>query len=141
MATCVTPSSANQSANSSRSAVMVPKVRVWRCTLPLAVTRRTQATTVSLWTSRPAQAEWRMSMADSRRPGPGRQRADEQSALRALPRGMRQFRVRGAVRVRLTRGLKAPREYRPRPGPGQRLAYPRLSLFSWFLGVAQRHDD
>ena len=53
--------------------------------------------------------------------------------------GRRQFRVRGDVRVRLTRGLEAPREYRPRPGPNQLPGYSTLSPFSWFLGAAERH--
>src|SRR5262249_32746364 len=77
---------ASQSASCSNWLVMVPKVRVCCRTLPLASRRRTQATTVSLWTSRPAHEAYKRSMRGLPGRPPGRQRGIEQSALRALPR-------------------------------------------------------
>jgi nucleoside phosphorylase len=42
-----------------------------------------------------------------------------------------------AVRVRLTLGLAAPVEYRPRPEPSQLVAYRNDAPFSWFQGAAK----
>src|SRR5262245_14902810 len=64
MATWVTPSSASQSPSASNWLVMVPKVRVCCCTFPLAARRRTQTTTVFLWTSRPAHEGYTRSIGD-----------------------------------------------------------------------------
>ena len=54
IATTVTPSSVSQSAISSRALVSVRKVRTSERTLP-PLDLRTQATTICLWTSKPAQ--------------------------------------------------------------------------------------
>src|SRR5690242_5331777 len=64
MATQVQPCAASHSASSSRLAVVVANVRTSR-TISRPATRRTAATTVALWTSRPAQRGWRTSMAPS----------------------------------------------------------------------------
>jgi len=56
IATCVQPASASHVDSSNRLAVVVPKLRTVVDALPPAA-RRTQATTVSLCTSRPAQRE------------------------------------------------------------------------------------
>src|SRR5512135_1806467 len=65
MATIVTPWAANQSDRSRRSRVMVAKVLMFLATLPAGSTRRTQATTVRLWTSRPAQQACSTSIGES----------------------------------------------------------------------------
>ena len=62
IATGVTPFSASQSANPNRPAVVAAKVFTSVTTLP-SLASRTQATTVSLWTSRPAQRGCRSSIA------------------------------------------------------------------------------
>src|SRR6516164_3098548 len=62
MATWRTPWASSQSDNSSNWAVMVPKVRTWELTVPSGPSRRTQATTVFLWTSNPAQQSRKISM-------------------------------------------------------------------------------
>src|SRR6266704_3803281 len=61
-ATCVTPCAVNQSANASKSAVMVLKVRISLCGCLPAPGTTTQATTVSLCTSSPQQRSYTTSM-------------------------------------------------------------------------------
>src|SRR5262245_27781712 len=109
MATWLTRCPASQSDRASRSAVMVENVRTCSTGLPGRSQQRTQTTTLSLWTSMPAQRGYRVSMGGS---GTGRAPEDigEQtlcSACSPLGRG-RQFRVRGDVRTKLYDGLAAP---------------------------------
>src|SRR6476659_7330084 len=55
MAIWVTPWLVNQSSRANKSAVIVPKERRCRRTLPSGSVSKRQATTVFLWTSRPQQ--------------------------------------------------------------------------------------
>src|SRR3954449_10570810 len=98
MATRVQPFSASHSASSSRPAVVVPKVRTSRATLPPA-TRRTAATTVASWTSRPAQRGLRTSMAPSSRRAAGVGPPSGKSGRRAPGRRARRGTSGGARRV------------------------------------------
>src|SRR5215213_1640497 len=61
MAICVQPVSDSHSDRASRSRVVILNVRTSRATVPACMQRR-QATTVVLWTSRPAQWGKRTSM-------------------------------------------------------------------------------
>src|SRR4051794_9324027 len=88
MATGPTPRASSQSPRASNSAVIVPKVRVsWISSPP--TTRRTQAVIDFLWTSRPAQDGWTISMAGI----PDREKMDGtiRTGGRDGPRGMEQF--------------------------------------------------
>src|SRR6266571_1947409 len=66
MPTRSTPCSTNQSRSSRSSGVVVPNVRSSTARLPSGPGRRTQATTVALWTSRPAQRSTSISTYASR---------------------------------------------------------------------------
>jgi hypothetical protein len=68
MPTKVTPWATSQSRSASRSTVIVPNVRVSCTRLPPVPGVRTQATTVSLWTSRPQQRSTTVSMTVPLRP-------------------------------------------------------------------------
>jgi hypothetical protein len=87
MATCVTPDRLSQSLNSSRAAVVVPKVRVCDRVLPPPSRRRTHATTVFLCTSRPAQAEYRVSIGCLRKRNGREDTASMSSLLCVLSQG------------------------------------------------------
>jgi hypothetical protein len=114
---------ASQSDSSNRSAVIVPKVRTCSWTWPSGPLRNTQATTVVLCTSNPAQQGWRICMAAPRDQVAGPRddlEAKEQFALRApqahgVGRG-RQGWVRyesSRGRTRFVLGLNAPKTRRP----------------------------
>src|SRR5262249_48950048 len=77
MGTC-RPSS--QSSKSSRSGVVVPNVRTSVCTRSRSSSQRTQTTTVSLCTSRPAQMRCRVSI-EASATDPQRQAAQTRSSL------------------------------------------------------------
>src|SRR2546426_3429245 len=108
MATCVTPCAAIQSAIAKRSRVIVPQWRACSCQRPFGSIRRTQASTDSLWTSKPAQQGKMFSMIVSSTPAPEDIESVKQSAPRALAEARRQFGVRSDVQARLFSGLEAP---------------------------------
>src|SRR5207244_8253165 len=78
--------------------------------MPTAVCsiRRTQASTDSLWTSKPAQQGKMFSMIVSSTPAPEDIESVKQSAPRALAEARRQLGVRSDVQARLFSGLEAP---------------------------------
>src|ERR1700744_2880589 len=104
MATCVTPIAASHSAMATSSRVVVPQWRTSCSSLPAALMRRTQASTLSLCTSNPAQHLRMTSM--------GPPSASAQGALAitfSLPCVLEvqlQSWVRGNVQVRLRCGLQ-----------------------------------
>src|SRR3954453_8387647 len=79
IATTLTPWAVSQSERFKRSPVMVAKVLIVLVTLPAGSTLRTQATTVRLWTSSPAQQRCSTSIDESpqRVPRTERHRGEE----------------------------------------------------------------
>src|SRR5512139_1799685 len=117
MATCVTPSASNQARNAWRLRVIVSNVRTSFHTRPPSPTRRTHATTVCLWTSRPHTHGYRVSIATppfaSVCTGDV---AEPVSLLRVLPQLLgRQSGVPSDIRVTLLSGFGAPSQNRPPP--------------------------
>src|SRR3954452_13407841 len=112
MATWVRPFSASHAASSSRPAVVVANVGTSRATLPV-VARRTAATTVALWTSRPAQRGWRTSMAPSSRRAAGAGPPSGKSGKRAPGRHAGRGTSGGA------RGVPGPTKKRARAHQGE----------------------
>src|SRR6516225_6259429 len=102
----VQPSAASHSDNASSSLVVVLKVRTSRLIVPSTVCR-TQATTVFLWTSRPAQCGYRTSIsppAALHHPAWNAVTRTLRVALRAVP-ALGALRGALAFRVRLENGL------------------------------------
>src|SRR5262249_14010613 len=151
MATWRTPSPLSQSASARRSAVIVPKVRVWTSAAPPGAARRTQTTTVFLWTSNPAQRSRKMSMGPPvrwRRLAPGDDLgAGGQLALRAARRagddrvGLDMESSRGQARFVLGLGSTGPTSGL---GPGGtsslRVAEP-ATIFMASGDLSYGHDD
>src|SRR4051794_14677725 len=119
IATIVTPWAASQSERSRRSRVMVAKVLRLLETLPAGSTLRTQATTVRLWTSSPAQQAWSTSIGGAPPVSPPPRATSRGEAI--LLDVLRGHRGRGPratgsgtrdASARLTRGLGAPVSFR-----------------------------
>src|SRR5205814_1152834 len=149
MATWVTPAAVSQSANSSSAAVMVPKVRTDAPAAPSGPIRRTQATTVALCTSRPAQQRWTRSMGvlRERGPGPGRPRGWQSSFLFVLagPGGPAAT-GSGSIEssrgpARFVHGFEAPDTRRPQPrGPVSTTIRPTDAIFMGSGAASEEHD-
>src|SRR6202048_5489512 len=104
MATCVTPLEESHAAISTNSRVVVPQWRTSCSTLPPALSRRTQASTLSLCTSKPAQHLRMISIGSSSGHLRGGIDNNVQSALRAY--AQLQSWLRGDVQDRLRCGLQ-----------------------------------
>src|SRR6266566_979518 len=65
MATCVHPHASSQAESASKSTVIVPKVRISWLQPPCPSGVNTQATTVFLWTSKPAHRSYMMCITTS----------------------------------------------------------------------------
>src|SRR5262249_47679196 len=127
IATTWTPWAVSQSERFNRSPVMVAKVLRFLVTLPAGSTLRTQATTVRLWMSSPAQQACNTSIEGSPQRGPSHGAASRGGVnLLDVLRGHRK-RCRWAtssgsrdVSARLTRGLEAPVSFRRKAVRGAR---------------------
>lgn len=144
MATTGTRRPCNHASSSSRSGVVVPKVLTSRRGRRRSSGQRTQATTVSLWTSSPAQMGCRVSMGASVEL-PRRGAASIVSTLLCVfPRRGQQVRVREAARAKLCVGLRSTKEVTDlRPAKelcGMIRPTRPLSHFSCVQGGAERHD-
>src|SRR3954454_7876983 len=101
IATTLTPWAVSQSERFNRSPVMVAKVLTFLVTLPAGSTLRTQATTVRLWMSSPAQQACNTSIEGSPQEAPRTERhRGEESICSTCSAGIGSDAVGRQVRVR-----------------------------------------